>query len=88
MFFVFDCSLCREKNGIKIETSENTKVTKASKSDVPRNGGKFGDKKGSNDGDNPEKFKNYFNFQNYLNNMHSHQIMAINRAENLKVFLH
>lgn len=75
----------RDKNGIKIETSENTKVTKVQKNDVPRNNVKLGDKKGHNDGDNPEKFKNYFNFQNFLNNMHSHQIMAINRAENLKV---
>lgn len=36
-------------------------------------------------GDNPRKFEIYFNFQGYMNNMHAHQILAINRGENLKV---
>ncbi|XP_055324004.1 uncharacterized protein YdcI [Sitodiplosis mosellana] len=73
--------LKRHNNGIKIETSENTKVTKAHKEDIPKGDSKKGDKKR---GDNPRKFEIYFNFQGYLNNMHSHQTLAINRGENLK----
>lgn len=74
--------LTRHNNGIKIETSENTKVTKAHRDDIPKGDKKKGEKK---HGDNPQKFETYFNFQGYLNNMHSHQTLAINRGENLKV---
>lgn len=77
--------LKRHNNGIKIETSENTKVTKAHKEDIPKGDSKKGDKKR---GDNPRKFETYFNFQAYLNSMHSHQTLAINRGENLKVSMH
>lgn len=68
--------MSRHNNGIKIETSENTKVTKAQQ--------QGNDKKS---GDNPQKFELYFKFQGYLNNMHSHQTLAINRGENLKVII-
>lgn len=81
--------LSRHNNGIKIETSENTKVTKAHKEDIPKFEIKKGDKKSADKkgGDNPRKFELYFKFQGYLNNIHSHQTLAINRGENLKVFL-
>lgn len=70
-------SLNRHNNGIKIETSENTKVTKEFQND----GGKSNAKKG----DHPRKFETYFKFQTFFNNIQSHQTLAINRAENLKV---
>lgn len=77
-----DFRLGRHNNGIKIETTENTKVTKSHKTDIPKMEFNKSDKKG---GDNPKKFELYFNFQGYMNSMHSHQTLAINRGENLKV---
>lgn len=79
---LFAFRLARPNNGIKIETSENTKVTKAHRDDIMKNENKKGDKKR---GDNPQKFELYFKFQGYLDNLHSHQTLAINRGENLKV---
>lgn len=78
--------LTRPNNGIKIETSENTKVTKAHRNDIMKNVDKKGDTKGDKKrSDNPQKFELYFKFQGYLDNLHSHQTLAINRGENLKV---
>lgn len=79
---MFCFRLTRHNNGIKIETAENIKVTKAHKEDISKNGFKKGEKKR---GDNPKKFEIYFKFQGFLNNLHSHQTLAINRGENLKV---
>lgn len=80
-FLCMNFRLSRHNNGIKIETSENTKVNKALKNEVKSNA-KKGDK---NQHDNPRKFETYFKFQAYFNSIHSHQTLAINRGENLKV---
>lgn len=73
------CRLNRKKNGIKIETTANAKAIKASKENQ-----KNVNKKGSRS-DDPSKFENYFQYQVYTDNIHAHQVLAINRAENLKV---
>lgn len=73
----------RHNNGIKIETSENIKVTKEFQNDGGKSNAKKSDKHRS--GDHPRKFETYFKFQIFFNNIQSHQTLAINRAENLKV---
>lgn len=76
----FPYRLSRPNNGIKIETSQNTKASKSSKDDIPQANGKRMDKN-----DDPRKFEIYFKFQAYFNSIQSHQTLAINRGENLKV---
>lgn len=76
----FSHRLSRPNNGIKIETSQNTKASKSNKDDNPQAKGKRVDKN-----DDPRKFEIYFKFQAYFNSIQSHQILAINRGENLKV---
>lgn len=80
--FVFVHSLNQSNNGIRLETTENTKVTKAKHG--PNSNAKKGVKTHER-GDNPRKFETYFNFQGYFNRIYSHQTLAINRGENLKV---
>lgn len=77
--------LSRNGNGIKIETSENKKATQ-DKADN-KNGKKDGQNHGSR-ADDPQKYAIYFSFSAYINNIHSHQTLAINRAENSKVNWH
>lgn len=72
--------MSRPNNGIKIETTQNVKTTKADKGDMPNANGKRG-----GGGDDPRKFEIYFKFQAYFNSILSHQTLAINRGENLKV---
>lgn len=72
--------LSRPNNGIKIETSQNTKASKSNKDDNPQANSKRVDKN-----DDPRKFEIYFKFQAYFNSIQSHQTLAINRGENLKV---
>lgn len=72
--------MSRPNNGIRVETSQNTKATKTNKDDIAQANGKRVDKN-----DDPRKFEIYFKFQSYFNNIHSHQTLAINRGENLKV---
>lgn len=62
----------------------NAKAIKASKEN--RKNGKNDNKKGSRS-DDPSKFENYYKYQVYIDNIHSHQVLAINRAENFKVCL-
>lgn len=81
----FSYRLSRPNNGIKIETSQNAKSTKANKDDNSKANGKRLDKKPGGGGDDPRKFEIYFKFQIYFNNIQSHQTLAINRGENLKV---
>lgn len=87
IFFFFLIRLNRKNNGIKIETSANTKTIKATKTSSKENVNKS-KKDGKNHGNNredPTKFEVYFNFQVYANNIQAHQVLAINRGENLKV---
>lgn len=76
--------LSRPNNGIKIETSENARKPKANSGDNTKADAKRGDK---NHRDDARKFEIYFKFQAYFNNILSHQTLAINRGENLKVKL-
>lgn len=77
---LFPHRLSRPNNGVKIETSQNAKATKPNAGDNPQANGKRADKN-----DDARKFEVYFKFQSYFNSMHSHQTLAINRGENLKV---
>lgn len=69
----------RDKNGIKIETGENTKITKSKTDEKASGKGGHG-----NRADDPQKYAIYFNFNTYVNHIQPHQTLAINRAENLK----
>lgn len=62
--------MTRKNNGIKIETTKS-KIGKENKK--------------TDRTDDASKFEIYSNFQGYIDNIQSHQTMAINRAENLKV---
>lgn len=80
-FNEFIRSFNRKGNGIKIQTKKSkspstktSKDTKKSKQDAHKS--KSIDEK---------KFELYFEYENHVDNIQSHQILAINRAENLKV---
>lgn len=83
VFTSFNFSLLRKGNGIKLQTkkskSSSTKVAKDQKK-------KKTDSHKSKSVDE-KKFELYFDFDNFIDNIQSHQVLAINRAENLKVII-
>lgn len=83
MRYYFLCRLNQPMNGIKIQTSASSKSTKtAEKSKATTKAQK--PKKPEKTVD-ASKFQSYFDFQLYINQLQSHQVLAINRGENLKV---
>lgn len=86
---VFVRSFCRQNernNGIKIHSTHSksgstSKAKETKTADVK----KKSSTKNSGNPVNESKFENYCDFQAYVNSIHSHQVLAINRGESLKV---
>lgn len=73
----FYCRVLRKRNDITIDSVENVKETKLFHDSA--------DKKPKDRTENPQKFEHYFQFSSFTSSLQSHQILAINRGESLKV---